>query len=176
MLSYAGMIVLMQNQMRYQLFITPVAIVCLTLWMARWRDIRLGVGLSLLVLGGYVLIDYTMLARVRSEVQIERAELLALKKELSFLGPDSRVALVANNLGGWLSTVYAVRPAKAMPVFPDVLEEFKIAKVIRQFQPDYIFVRDDLRLDEVPEAELFMSLEGVGPFDLDIYRMDNTAQ
>ena len=176
MLSYAGMVVLMQNQVRYQLFITPIAIVCLTLWMSSWRNVRLSAGLFILVMAAYVLIDYTMLSRVRSESQIERAELVALKKELSFLGPDSRVALVANNLGGWLSTIYAVRPARAMPVFPDVLEEFKLAKVIRQFQPDYIFVRDNLGLDEVPEAEFFMSLKGVGPFDLDIYRMDSTAR
>lgn len=175
MLSYAGMIVLTQNQVRYQLFITPAAIACTVLWISTWRFSRLNSGLVVVVLIAYVVIDAQMLWKIRDDSRMERKALSALSEQLAFISSDSRVALVGKNLGGWLSIIYTLRPVEAMPVLLNLLDDGKFAKVIELFKPDYILVKNKLPVDEISRAKFMFSLENQGLFDIDVYKMGQPA-
>jgi hypothetical protein len=171
LLGYAGMIVLMQNQTRYQLLITPVAIVCSVLWFSMWTSKRFFqlamLGLALM----YTAIDVRMFNKIQRDVRMERQGLSDFNYDFSFLDTDSRVVLLGNNLGGWIPVIYAVRPAPAMIVFRSLLSDESFAQALNLFEPDYILARDGLKPDVLHDVEYIATFENMNLFDLDVYRI-----
>lgn len=169
MLCYGGMIVLMQNQMRYQLFITPISVACIVLWVSGWTHLRTGIAVLVVAVSSCLVINYSLLKKVRVEGLVESQELALLEENLDFLEPDDRVALLADNLGGWLSTIHTLDPIKAMPVFPSLLTDGRMERAIALFDPHYLFVREGVDLQGLSGFEHMKSLKDAGPFDLEIY-------
>ncbi len=174
MLSYGGMIALMQNQVRYQLFISSVAICCTLAWLSGWKRENLRAGVIIVVLTLYCIIDVRMFQKIQIEGREGRQGLLVFERQFEFIEPEARVALLGNTLGGWLSVISALRPVDAMPIFRSVLNDESFNKVMNIYSPDYLFTREGYLLDELPGAEYITTVENPELFNVMIYRWKNS--
>jgi hypothetical protein len=172
MLAYAAMVVLMQNQMRYQLLIIPASVICCVLWLSQWSRQRLAVIGLIVLVTAYIPVDYLMLTRIQTESLSERQALLQVSRKLDFIEKSDRIAVVGNNTGGWLSLIATMRHNKTLLVSRNLLQDDTFSEAVMLFEPDYIFTRDGLTLDEIPNAE-FIKRHVFDDFqNLDIYRIN----
>lgn len=145
---YAGIVVLMQFQVRYQQIIAPatVAILALTLFFVCKRY----AGFVALVLAiGFFAIDLKLISRASTDASKFDSSSKDFAEFVSAFPDDQRIAFINDKqLGSYLYLVSSARPRQVMVVGTHWLSDKSYARAMELFQPD-LLIYSESELDKI---------------------------
>jgi hypothetical protein len=132
------MVVLLQNQPRYQLMILP-ALICtiLVVTNALLRE-KWVVTLLIACVTCFVFADVYLLAKIRSDTKAEQQLRAFVDEALSDLSRSARYVVVDENRGLTKLIIAQLAPASGLMVDPRYIRPENLSKVIELFEPDYL--------------------------------------
>ena len=136
--AWWAMIVLLQNQPRYQLMILPVLTVCIVLVLAQLLKQKTAVKLLVLCTVCFFLADIYLLSRVRSDTQEEDDKRQAASVALSAVSPGARFAVVDENRGLTKLIISQLSPSEGLMVDPRYIQKDHLAEVWALFKPEFL--------------------------------------
>ncbi|MEM8501100.1 MAG: hypothetical protein AAF542_24010 [Pseudomonadota bacterium] len=137
-LTYFAMVVLMQNQPRYQMLISPIVVCAIAVAASglEWR--RWAEGLLIAGLAGVIAADAYLLSTVDRDAQSEAAVIERFKQQLAGFNKSDRIAFVATDVQAVVPLLAAMTPAKCLLLDLDYLPTSKVNESLQLFQPDLI--------------------------------------
>ena len=142
---YAGIVILMQFQVRYQQIIAPATVAILTL--ALFAVCRRYAGIVVLALAiGFFAVDLKLISQARNDASEFAGSSEKFEEFLSKLPKDQRIAFINNKeLGSYLHLVRSARPRQVMVVGTDWLSAEGYARALELFQPDLLIYSESER-------------------------------
>jgi hypothetical protein len=136
--AWWAMVVLLQNQARYQLLILPTLIACIVLLAERL--LRQGVIVASLALGSacFLAADIYLFSKLRNDSDIERERMEFVDKALSGLSKDAKYIVIDENRGLTKLIIFRLSPALGLMVDPRYIQESSLSNAASLFKPDYL--------------------------------------
>lgn len=158
---YVGMAVLMQNQPRYQLLITPVAISAIVLVISQFKSSKILTAVVAIGCLGLLAIDVLLIKRLNSSATAEAATLRMVVNDTRNIDSDARVALFGSDVASRVSLVTSMRPRPTLMVQTNLLSENKINQVLDTFGAEFI-ISDKLIEETNYNARLLNTISNAG--------------
>ena len=153
---YASMIVLQQNQPRYQQI---VAVASFTMIALAWHrsGLRLPNYLLIVVLLGNVAVAGYLAGSTRKEAAYEYIQLTALSSELETLDVVQNARVASVDLSPHSPLASSIRPGKLLSVRTDMMAVESISEALKRFKPTHLIVNSSsagaMDVSKLPELK-----------------------
>ena len=146
-MTYSAMLVLFQNQMRYQLFISGVAIINVLLLIEKICKYRL----IWCLLTIYVIccsgLNIFLLKRVHTQSAMLTEKRQIIRDQFTVYDESTRYAAVDHNVNKWLALITALPENKFMLIDREVLSKEKISEALSIYGSDVIIATSEFTRD-----------------------------
>ena len=132
------MVILLQNQPRYQLLILPPLVACIMLLLRELVHPKAMVKLLVLCTSCFFAADVYLLSRVRSDIRVEAHRQQFVGAALASAPLDARYAVIDQNRGLMKLVISRLSPAPGLMVDPRYIEKDNLAKVVALYKPEYV--------------------------------------
>jgi len=136
--AWMAMVILLQNQSRYQLLILPPLVACILLLLQELVQPKAMVKLLVLCTSCFFAADIYLLSRIRSDIHNESQLRLSVTSALAGLPSDARYAVVDEDRSLTKLVISQLSPAVGLMVDPRYIQENNLVKVVELFKPEFV--------------------------------------
>ena len=143
---YAAIVVLMQNQPRYQMIIVPIAIssLVIVLHQISWNLVKKRMLLTAIT--GLLAVDAVLITKLHADAVSQRVERQVLQAYFSEFSENTKVALMVSSIADYLRIAYVLKPRPVLMIHTKILEEEKQHKTLELFKPHIVISEEEVQL------------------------------
>ena len=158
--AWGAMIVLLQNQPRYQLLILPALITCVVVLLGKLPRPSLHKYLLIAATVLFFVADVYLLQKVRSDIQQHEKFNLAVTEALSNLPADKRYAVIDTERDILKLVIARLAPATGLMIDPRYIQSNNLKKVLALYRADYVLTSTPELLENL-ELDLRSVAQGI---------------
>ncbi len=170
--AYAGMIVLMQNQPRYQLIIAPISVLCIALV---FRDVVWSKNIKILYSFGVICLfalDAYLLNKIHDDAVKEKQALAKIFEEFPDTRADDKFLMVGGNPNDYLSVIAGLSPKRCLLMDAKYLSDKEIESVVNMFIPSYVLSTEKALSLGLAEVSTYKFTNNALYYELYLHKVD----